>query len=305
MKKKRMVKPMPSSPSTPDVSIPLVRSPRQVDMPDHGVVIKESRHAPGFFADLNDDYAKLHLVVAGRASWEADGHLHRIGPGTLFFVAAKTPHRQRDIPDAPVTLYFIHFKPGLLPAKTYAELAATPMLPIDLTGSAVHIDQRVRAIFQEMLFEQDAKRPGWEALLQARLLELTVMSLRLAGSAESAQVALTGGDSALRVAAYAQRQELSFYLQESLDEAADAVHLSRRRFTELFRAVTGETWVQRLLRLRLEHARRLLTMTERSVTAVAFECGFEDLSHFHHSFKRSNACTPLEFRERHRPIRQS
>ena len=257
-------------PSTPEAAIPLVRSPRQVDMPSHGVVIKESRHAPGFFANLNDDHAKFHLVVAGHASWEAHGHLHHIGPGTLFFVAAKTPHRQRDAPDAPVTLYFIHFQPGLLPANIYADLAATPMLPIDLTGSAAHVNQRVRAIFQEMLFEQDASRPGWEALLQARLLELTVMSLRLAASVASPQLTftITGSDSALRVAAYAQRQESTFYLQESLDEAADSVQLSRRRFTELFRAVTGETWVQRLLRLRLDHARRLLIMTERSVMSL-------------------------------------
>lgn len=288
-------------------SVPLVKSARQVDMPAHGVVIEECRHAMGFFANLNDDYAKFHLVVAGRACWEAEGHQHHIGPGTMFFVAAHTPHRQQDVADAPVTLYFIHFKPALLPTNVYRTLSSLPMRSLDLTTSSEQVSQRVRAIFQEMLFEQDAKRLGWETLLQARLLDLTVLCLRQTEVAVTASIpiSLARGDSAFRVAAYAQRQESTFYFHESIDEAAHAVQLSRRRFTELFRTVTGETWIQRLQRLRLEHARRLLIMTDRSITAVAFECGFEDLSHFHHSFKRTYACTPRMFRERHCPIRQS
>lgn len=54
-------------------------------------------------------------------------------------------------------------------------------------------------------------------------------------------------------------------------------------------------------RLRLEYAVRLLTCSERSVTAIAFECGFEELSHFHHSFKASYGTTPLAYRQQFRP----
>jgi transcriptional regulator GlxA family with amidase domain len=77
--------------------------------------------------------------------------------------------------------------------------------------------------------------------------------------------------------------------------------LGRRRFTELFRQVTGESWRRYVHRLRMDYAARLLSSTERSVTAIAFECGFEELSHFHHSFKSTYRVPPLAYRDQFRP----
>ena len=58
-------------------------------------------------------------------------------------------------------------------------------------------------------------------------------------------------------------------------------------------------------RLRMEYAAKLLGSTERSVTAIAFECGIEEFSHFHHSFKASYGTTPLAYRQQFRPNSQS
>jgi hypothetical protein len=41
----------------------------------------------------------------------------------------------------------------------------------------------------------------------------------------------------------------------------------------------------------------LLADSDRSVTAVAFESGFDDLSNFHHAFKMAYGCAPLAYRE--------
>jgi AraC family L-rhamnose operon regulatory protein RhaS len=76
-----------------------------------------------------------------------------------------------------------------------------------------------------------------------------------------------------------------FFRQQTISEAASAMGLSRRQFTELFRKVTGQSWCQYVLGLRLNHAAGLLADTDRSVVAVAFESGFDDLSGFNHSFK--------------------
>jgi transcriptional regulator GlxA family with amidase domain len=63
--------------------------------------------------------------------------------------------------------------------------------------------------------------------------------------------------------------------------------------------VTGQTWRQYVLRLRLEHAMKLLIQTEKSVTAIAFESGFDELSHFHHRFKAAFGQPPMLYRENH------
>ncbi len=277
-------------------------SPKRVPMPDWGLVVFEARHAPGFYGELKDSYAKFHLLIAGRALWESGGREYPVAADTLFHIAEQVPHRQRDLPGQPVTLYAIHYRPELLRPELTRELAKNPMLPVDLHGSGTDQARQIRALVQEMLFEQEARRLGWQALLLARLTDLAVLTLRWTGGTD---IAFPRGDeSSARVASYAARLKSEFYTAASLDDAARSVGLGRRRFTELFREVTGESWRRYVHRLRLDYAAKLLESTERSVTAIAFECGFEELSHFHHSFKAGFGSTPLAYRARFRPKTQ-
>ena len=71
---------------------------------------------------------------------------------------------------------------------------------------------------------------------------------------------------------------------QSAEKAARA-GLSRRRFSDLFRAGKGCTFWEFLNEHRLEHAAKLLRTGNHSVTGVAFSCGFNDLSHFYRLFR--------------------
>lgn len=56
-----------------------------------------------------------------------------------------------------------------------------------------------------------------------------------------------------------------------------------------------------LMRVRLDHARAMLTDPRRrdaNVAAIAFDAGFGDLSWFHHVFRRRFGVTPAEMRDR-------
>lgn len=281
----------------------LNKSPKRVPMPEWGMVVFEARHAPGFFGELKDTYAKFHLLIAGRALWESEGRQYPVSADTLFHIAAQVPHRQRDLPGEPVTLYAIHYRPELLRPELTRELSVHGMLPLNLQGAGVDQSRQVRALVQEMLFEQEARRFGWEASLVARLTDLAVLTVRWTRASEFKIDRLD--ESAARVASYAARLKTEFYAATSLDEAARSVGLGRRRFTELFREITRESWRRYVHRLRMEYASKLLVSTERSVTAIAFECGFEELSHFHHSFKTAYGRTPLAYRVQFRPKPQS
>jgi AraC-like DNA-binding protein len=276
----------------------LTRSPKRVPMPEYGLVVFESRHAPGFFGELKDTYAKFHLLIAGRALWESEGHEYSVAADTLFHIAAHVPHRQRDLSGDPVTLYAIHYRPELLRPELTQALSAVGMLPVNLRGARLDPGRQIRALVQEMMFEQEARRFGWQALMLSRLTDLAVTMLRLLRGSEI--TVDRSNESSARVASYAMRLKNEFYTNVSLDDAARSVGLGRRRFTELFREVTGESWRKYVHRLRMEYAARLLISTERSVTAIAFECGFEELSHFHRSFKVSFGTTPMAYRDSHR-----
>lgn len=279
----------------------LVRSPKRVPMPDHGVVVLESRHAPGFVGHLKDEYAKFHLVIAGHAQWWHGDNKYMLGPNTLFHIAAQVEHRQQDLPEEPVTLYAIHYRPELLSTEIARDLSRVGMLRLDLRSAQVSQSQQVRSTFQEMLFEQGNRQTGWEMVLRARLMDLAVLTVRLMQRLRSSEpVFQRGNQSAERVANYAVGLKSRFFQSESLAEAARSVSLSRRQFSEIFRNVTGKSLRQYVVHLRLEHALKLLLQTEKSVSAIAFESGFEELSHFHHVFKAVFGESPMVYREKHR-----
>jgi AraC family transcriptional regulator len=82
-----------------------------------------------------------------------------------------------------------------------------------------------------------------------------------------------------------------------LESTAREVGLSSFHFLRLFARVLGVTPHQYLVRSRLRHAARLLAERGSSITDVAFDVGFGDLSNFVRTFHRAAGVSPREFRQ--------
>ncbi len=82
----------------------------------------------------------------------------------------------------------------------------------------------------------------------------------------------------------------------SLNDIAASVDLSPFHFLRVFRQELGVTPHQYLIRARLRRAVDLLRDTPLSVTEVAYEAGYADLSNFVRTFHREIGCSPREFR---------
>jgi AraC-like DNA-binding protein len=81
-----------------------------------------------------------------------------------------------------------------------------------------------------------------------------------------------------------------------LNGAASVVGLSPFHFLRVFASVLGVTPHQYLVRARLRRAARLLADDSRSITDVAFDAGFADLSNFVRTFHRAAGVSPGSFR---------
>jgi AraC family transcriptional regulator len=79
---------------------------------------------------------------------------------------------------------------------------------------------------------------------------------------------------------------------------AKAAAMSPFHFHRAFAAIFGETPQRYLSRRRLERAARLLAETDRPVTDICLECGFDSVGTFGTTFRRRFGCTPVEFRKR-------
>jgi len=91
---------------------------------------------------------------------------------------------------------------------------------------------------------------------------------------------------------------LDAHAAEAIDltSAARAVGLSPFHFLRVFANVLGVTPHQYLVRARLRRAARLLADGSRSITDVAFDVGFGDLSNFVRTFHRAAGVSPGRFR---------
>jgi len=92
--------------------------------------------------------------------------------------------------------------------------------------------------------------------------------------------------------------------QVDLEHAAAQAGISPFHFLRLFSSVLGVTPHQYLVRSRLRHAARLLADDGTSITDVAYDVGFGDLSNFVRTFHRAAGVSPRRFREASRGVRK-
>ncbi|AEI39050.1 response regulator transcription factor [Paenibacillus mucilaginosus] len=82
----------------------------------------------------------------------------------------------------------------------------------------------------------------------------------------------------------------------TLTEAAARVHLNPSYLSQLFKQQLGRGFVEHIVEMRMEEAKRLLAATSLRVSEVAQRVGYTDVAYFSNTFKRSAGCTPTEYR---------
>lgn len=82
----------------------------------------------------------------------------------------------------------------------------------------------------------------------------------------------------------------------SLEEVAELLGLNPSYFSQLFKQVTGETFVHYRISRRMEKAKKLLGQSQYRITDISFEVGYADHPHFTKTFKKYTGLSPSEYR---------
>jgi YesN/AraC family two-component response regulator len=85
-----------------------------------------------------------------------------------------------------------------------------------------------------------------------------------------------------------------------VDQLAEQMGVSRMQLHRKLKALTDESPGDFIRRFRLQRAKELLSTGGLQVSEVAYETGFNNLSHFTKSFKEFTGTTPTEFLHQHR-----
>lgn len=88
----------------------------------------------------------------------------------------------------------------------------------------------------------------------------------------------------------------NYHSDISLDSLADRFYISRAGLTRSFKNITGITIVQYLTTVRIRRACNLLKNSSDSITDIAQECGFGNVTYFEKVFRRIHGMTPRQYR---------
>lgn len=77
---------------------------------------------------------------------------------------------------------------------------------------------------------------------------------------------------------------------------AKQLNISYSSLSQKMKTLTEESFIKYVNRTRIEQAKKLLAVTEKSVTEICFECGFSSTSYFIKVFRELTDMTPLVYR---------
>ena len=100
------------------------------------------------------------------------------------------------------------------------------------------------------------------------------------------------------------RQIRSYILQNlsrhiTVNELAEYVGFNRSYLISLFKESIGIGPGAYITRLRIDEAKRLLTISNNSLASIAEALGFSSQSHFQNVFRKETGKTPLQYRKEH------
>ena len=91
----------------------------------------------------------------------------------------------------------------------------------------------------------------------------------------------------------------------TVEQIADAGHISKRECFRCFRAVINQSPIEYLIQYRLTMAANLLMSSDKPLSAISESCGFENISYFTKCFKKRYGILPREFRSWFSFVRQN
>lgn len=99
-------------------------------------------------------------------------------------------------------------------------------------------------------------------------------------------------------------QEIRKHFREPItaEGMVASIPMSRRRLHDAFLRFIGRSVADEVTRLRLNHAKRMLTETDAKHHQIASECGFSSESRLAVVFRREIGLTPGEYRSRFNPL---
>lgn len=252
----------------------------------------------------HDDY-ELHLIVASTGKVFVGDHVGGFGPGHLVLTGPRLPHNwiSQTKPDEVVDLrdLVIQFRIDLVSgmAKYAPELnSIMPMLERARHGIEF---QSVDVELAKKAFRRVRDASGAQ-----RISNLLGLLHSLADEQDYVLLSTLAIRSRADQASQDKIQQVTQYISENfaseitLKDMAKLVSMNDSAFSRFFAKATGNSFVRFVNRVRISKACQLLADTEKPITSICYETGFNNIANFNRRFREIREITPREYRSQSR-----
>jgi AraC-like DNA-binding protein len=248
-------------------------------------------------ADRN--IVELVFVRAGEGSLVSAGRTTALRPGSLLF----NPAGRLVGTNGHLNLVQILFSEDLFSSSVHMEKEALYVLGLvkihtrqrNLIGLSKVGTERMTILLDAMLWEFRNRYRGYSWALRLKLIELLITVMR--------DKNFTIPVRSLKPFTNTRIQDVILYLHAdymnpiAVEDVLRTCALGRSQFHALFKAETGQTFTEYLSGIRCDKAAEFLVNSERTILDIAISCGFGNLSHFYHVFKKRKGTSPKRYRE--------
>lgn len=249
--------------------------------------------------DADRNINELVFVRSGEGSLVAAGRTLTLRPGALLF----NPAGRLVGSNGPIELVQILFSEDLFSPSVHMEKEALYVLGVvkiharqrNLISLSKVGTERMTILLDAMLWEFRNRYRGYSWALRLKLIELLITVMR--------DKNFTIPVRSLKPFTNTRIQDVILYLHAdymnsiAVEDVLRTCALGRSQFHALFKAETGQTFTEYLAGIRCDKAAELLVNSERTILDIAISCGFGNLSHFYHVFKKRTGTSPKRYRE--------
>jgi AraC-like DNA-binding protein len=249
-------------------------------------------------------HSALEIVMPLENKYTAivDGSIYMLNPGDILLIPSMKVHSYM-APQRGTRMFYLFDLDAFSKVKTFGFLKPLLMSPILITkekASEIYDDaHRLLLMVGNAYFE-------FGDLRELMVYSLLMKFFALFGNYHLAQIqdsmSLTEKKKMMH---YAKFEYIIEYINEnfcrplSLESMAELSHLSKYHFARLFKRYTDLTFYEYLTRRRLEEAVSLLSASSLSITTIALQSGFGNITSFNRVFKKYKNCSPKAF-QKHR-----
>jgi len=274
---------------------------QKLPLTDNASFVAERFRTPHFEVGWHQ-HAEYELILFTEGSGLSfiGNHVGEFMVGDVYFLGEHLPHTFQKGGDQVASAVVVQFRKEMfgMPLLQLPELQPLQSL-FQMAGRGLKITGNTRALLNPMIRRLEHQRGLSRILTLLHCMDMIEAQKEFVSVCTQEQSASSKtGQTIDRIFKFTIDH---FQQKISLTQVAELAHLSVPSFCQFFKRSTQKTYIDFLNEIRTSYACRLLTQTDQPVTAIAFECGYNSMGHFHKQFLRLKGVTPLQYRKRFGP----